>query len=94
MNCSSTLSFDIALNIKEHTNEAFLIYPNPADDYLMINDQQSLINIEFKIYGVNCKLIKFGVTENDFIDISDLEPGIYNLIFQDNFNSTYRFIKN
>lgn len=70
------------------------LYPNPSSDKLFIDTNLKVIN--FKIAGVDGKVVKQGSYNNQHIDISDLKTGIYfiNLTTIDNKTVvTDKFIK-
>ena len=66
------------------------IYPNPAGNYLMINNLNA--NTSIKIYSISGVLLKTMQIQNgDKIDISDLEQGIYFLHIGTH-NKKYKFV--
>ena len=69
------------------------IYPNPADNYLRIKSEDSII--PFTIYSSLGKVIQSSETSNRSINISGLSPGFYFLEIESGKNQYFisRFIK-
>ncbi len=61
------------------TNEGLLIHPNPASDYLIIENSDDLNPIEqVTLYDLQGKRLKdFQLEANNQIDISGIESGVY-----------------
>jgi len=55
------------------------IYPNPAEDFLMVKNTLSDESIEMAFFSINGKLLKMAIVGagESAIDISDLQSGIY-----------------
>ena len=60
------------------SEQDILIYPNPAQDYLKIQNQQNYI-FNYELVNINGQILKKGTIENKelTINISDLKPGSY-----------------
>jgi PKD repeat protein len=60
-------------------NKSFLIYPNPASDYLTLKFAQNTSNSEIKIYNLlgELKSTSRKSSTESTIDISDLSNGVY-----------------
>lgn len=73
--------------------DKFTIYPNPANDQLMINSENLKIN-SIKIIDVTGKIIKVITQNTTSIIVSDLPKGLYLLqVHTENGNGVKRFIK-
>jgi len=81
--------------INEITNEhSVSIYPNPATDFLFINKNLSFFSYEYQLFNSIGKLVNSGKPENNKIDISKLNAGIYFMqIRTDKGNFGGKFIK-
>jgi len=64
------------LNIDRFNNTDLVVYPNPASDLVNIKAKNFLID-SFKIYNVHGQLVKQNNFTRNFIEISDLEKGLY-----------------
>jgi hypothetical protein len=69
-------------------NKEFSICPNPAKDYIQIQSDKSINNIE--ILSVDGKLVKQITINNNSFNISDLDNGVY---FVKVGNTINKFIK-
>lgn len=67
---------EIVVSIEEENEIAFMLYPNPAENYITL---ESLKQAEVKIYSINGQLIsQESINEgNNIIDLSDFNPGMY-----------------
>lgn len=79
--------------------EAWNIYPNPSENIICLVNEDNSRLISLSIMDINGKLINTLIAEdisnNQNIDISDLQKGVYILtIASENGISTKRFIKN
>ena len=63
------------LNTDENTIPDFVVYPNPVTDVVHINHR--LKNLDYKIYGIDGKIIQKGPLESDEINLSHLTSGLY-----------------
>lgn len=63
------------LSVKDSGVEKSLIYPNPANDRIFINNIENIK--EVKIYNSEGRLLKNISTNSTSIDVSSLEKGIY-----------------
>lgn len=72
-----------------------VVYPNPASNKLFITSNQSNNNSNYVITDLSGKnLLKGNVIENNFIDINELNAGMYLLnILTEKGNKTIKFIK-
>jgi len=83
-------SEECILGIEENSLISFTIYPNPTQDVLFIDTQQSIETI--KIYNVQGQLVK-GVSYNN-VDVSQLTTGLYFIqVTLDGKTITKKFIK-
>jgi len=62
----------------------YLIFPNPADDFLFISLPENSFNAVIRFYDMTGQLLfqKEIRLSNDFIDVSRLSPGLYFLNLQ------------
>ena len=75
----------IYTSVEEINNSEIFIYPNPSNNYLIINlklNQNLEMNSKIKIYSINGKLVKEcyiddKLTDNVQLDTSDLKSGLY-----------------
>ncbi|MFC2111085.1 T9SS type A sorting domain-containing protein [Bacteroidota bacterium] len=82
--------------IKEHNNSEFNIYPNPANNELIIKyvDYNPIQIHIYNVAGILIKEIELNNSKNK-IEISDLKIGIYFIqIISDNGITTKKFVKN
>ena len=83
---------DAILSINEGEMEPLNIYPNPAEDFLVINnifDRPQKIEI-YSITGKILKSVNLDSANNE-VDVSSLNPGVYILKTED--YKTHKFIK-
>lgn len=81
----------VTLNTIENEIPDFVVYPNPINDVVHIVHQ--LNNLDYKIFGIDGKLIQFGKLEADAINLTHLPSGMYLLQLQsDDGKSTVRKI--
>lgn len=66
------------------------IFPNPANNKIMCSRDNVLV-CSYKIYSIQGKLVSEGILEEDGIDISELEKGLYVLKVD---GAVGKFIKN
>lgn len=59
------------------------IYPNPASDKIHIRTTDAKQEMQYQLFGTDGKLWKFGSIQNEMIDISGLQSGLYLLHLQD-----------
>ncbi|MCG8578618.1 MAG: HYR domain-containing protein, partial [Bacteroidales bacterium] len=71
--CSHSITVTIATAMDEHLHREMLVYPNPANDYIIVKTEQST---QLRIYGLTGQLHKTGYT-NQRLNISNLKKGIY-----------------
>lgn len=64
------------LGTKDFTETPVKIYPNPASDFLIIEDTK--VNSGFQIFNIEGKFIQNGqIDSNSSINVSHLEKGAY-----------------
>ncbi len=66
---------DLTTGITEISDDAILVYPNPANNYLLINGLSESTNVS--IYDSACRLVYNKKVFNDKIDISNFQSGIF-----------------
>jgi hypothetical protein len=74
---------------KEWDYDPITIYPNPAKDMLQINGATGYEISLFNAFGVNL-LQETLIDKNTFLDVRNIEPGIYYLRFS---NENHRFVR-
>ena len=70
------VSVQVTVSINENNEVAFVVYPNPAEDYVMI---ESVKEAEVRIYSINGQMVSaqtIGEGTNT-IDVSSLNAGMY-----------------
>jgi hypothetical protein len=91
---------DPLVGIKKPPIESgFSIFPNPANDYLnlILPEEQRNTFLNIRIVDVMGKTLFHSITDNNSLDISYLQSGIYFIIISSadgNFRSTVKFLKN
>ncbi|HRE78246.1 MAG TPA: CotH kinase family protein [Flavobacterium sp.] len=88
----SVKGVEMPLSIPENTSLIFKVYPNPASEVLNINHSYS--DVTFNLFTIDGKIIKAGNLENQQINISDLQSGIYLLqLSSDGKSETKKIVK-
>jgi hypothetical protein len=64
----------LSSSITEFQAGSFSIFPNPAKESVFVN---CTLNSEFEIFSVDGKILKEGLVNNQQIDVSELNKGIY-----------------
>jgi alpha-tubulin suppressor-like RCC1 family protein len=93
---TGTCSLEVtAVEEDETSNEALIIYPNPAENFLNLNWKLFTDkNISAKIYSSLNQVVKSDIEYNSAINISSLETGVYFLEIENNDQRYFkRFIK-
>lgn len=83
------------VDVDEEELETFSIYPNPCNDFLIIEKEVSRQNT-FTILDKLGQILDFGELQNNRVDVSKLGTGIYFLQLKDDTKSrftTQKFIK-
>jgi hypothetical protein len=69
------------LNVQQFSNDQMIVYPNPSSDRIRIS---GIILHNIWLYGLSGKDVsKTMAIDDDELDLSGLEPGIYQLIVED-----------
>lgn len=76
-------------SIDELDNTDFSVYPNPAIDFIKIQDNFN--GKQFKIYDILGNLVSSGILTENMIFIGNLSQGLYNIVID---NKIYKFVKN
>ena len=97
--CDSTITLDLTLNytgIVDQKNSIIIVSPNPANDFLIINTPEQLIEKAFTIIDLNGKIIKHGILtqKKQKIEIGALSERIYMFKISNENNQTFRILKN
>jgi hypothetical protein len=79
------------IGIEEIEND-FVIYPNPATDYIVINNASGA-DFSIKLYNSLGQLLLTGNNTN-LVDLTSYAPGMYQLqVFAGDAEKTYKIIK-
>jgi len=74
---SATYYFNQAVGITEKFSEAIKIYPNPAQDYISIDNSENLV-VKADIYNLSGQLVlSTNLNGNEIINIQNLSAGNY-----------------
>jgi len=65
----------------EHSN--IMLYPNPTDNYLIVQTDELFKISIYDIIGKQVKSVKM-TSNHQSIDLSRLLPGIYTFVFENN----------
>ena len=73
---TTPVTISITVSVMENNEVVFMMYPNPAENYITI---ESVKDAEVKIYSVNGQMLsQQNISEGiNTIDISDLNAGMY-----------------
>jgi hypothetical protein len=71
----SAKGVQLPLSVPENTSLSFKLFPNPASEILNINHSYS--EVTYNLFSIDGKIIKSGNLENQQINISDLQSGVY-----------------
>jgi PKD repeat protein len=87
----------VVTGVTENNENKFDVYPNPANNYLVIEgvlSNKSFINKEFKIVDILGQVVITDIiTQNkQTLNISNLRKGIYFILLGDG-NTTFKFVK-
>lgn len=65
------------ISIREEIQEVFRVYPNPVQSVLVVDHSRSIPSATFYLHDINGKEIQLTWIDDNCIDLSRLEPGIY-----------------
>lgn len=88
-NSSTVIEFDPTLSTETELVESVKFFPNPASEIINVTNHNS---DSFAIYNIQGIMISQGNLNNDQINISELNPGMY-VVKLDNQKEISRFIK-
>ncbi len=74
------LEFDFTTGLNSCNNPSISIYPNPAGDHIMIGEKLFGYDVEI----INCngrKALEYVSVQKKQVDVSNLSPGLYLIIF-------------
>jgi len=77
----------------EKAENDLILYPNPASQYLHIEQKKNLRHLDYLIYNLLGQPIQKGIITDNYIYISNLPKGMYHLIISDNTDRHYTFTK-
>jgi hypothetical protein len=82
------------LSVENFSNNSFIVYPNPAKDFIKIEKNNNLLIDEFIVIDIYGKVVINQKNLNDKLNIQQLPNGIYLLqIICQNRKFNYKFIK-
>jgi type IX secretion system substrate protein len=85
---------DITVGLNENISLSFSLYPNPANNYIVIKGLNSGQRPLYSIISIHGKVVKQGFLNAESIAVQDLPAGIYILrILEGNRNYSIKFIK-
>ncbi len=77
--------------INQNIRDEISVYPNPAKDFVIINNAE---NSEISIYNINGSKVLSGKLNNNRIDIENLPAGVYFISIADkDYNTTKKLLK-
>jgi hypothetical protein len=82
INSHLTILEGSTIGVNETATTKWTIYPNPANDVLNINTEQSFGNLNYRIMDQTGRMVMNGVWNRASIDVQDLSDGIYILSLQ------------
>ncbi len=86
--------YNSTVGIAEQNSTALLIYPNPVNDFMMIENGNTPID-EVTIYDITSKTIKTITPTTNKLNVSELSRGVYLISVRTNEQTTTKkFIKN
>jgi hypothetical protein len=86
---SGKLTITPATGISDATIAGYIVYPNPATNYLVIKSPYaSTINV--KVFDISGRLVLESKVVNEQLNMQSLDPGVYNLKIND---YNYKLIK-
>lgn len=65
------------LTTNENTISNFIVYPNPVADVIHIVHQGNNLNLRYKVFGIDGKIIQNGTVASDEINLTHLTAGLY-----------------
>ena len=76
---------DVYIGIEDLSSNQIKIYPNPSSNFIKINN----LNLQNSIHGIELRdnlghILNTFDDKTDEIDISNLEPGFYSIVFKTN----------
>ena len=97
--CGNSLMVDATcptMSIQDIEKTRFVVFPNPASNFININSNSNVAEFKFQLYDLNGRLIKKGNLKNSKkINISYLKSGVYMLkIYNSSLNQIVKIIKN
>ena len=66
-----------SVGIEKKEIDYFLVYPNPAQDYILIDFPLPYKDLKYTIYDINGKLVLSGTGNGNTVNISKLNSGAY-----------------
>jgi PKD repeat protein len=89
-----TVSIISTVGLSQIVNSNTIIYPNPVEDILFINSNTNATN-SVRIISILGNEIELNLRNNKSVDVSNLQTGIYTLLFKDvsGKNISTRFVK-
>jgi hypothetical protein len=89
---NSVISTNVTVSINDYLDSSnFNIYPNPSNN--IINISSSLLNLNYELFTITGDIIKKGVIENQKIEVSEIDNGIYFLKINQRSSNTTKIVK-
>lgn len=78
---NDTMSFVVQtiLGIQDQVLPSFTIYPNPANDFIVLSDEYQKVVSSLKVFNVAGAVVLESDTPKERIDVSQLTPGVYTM---------------
>ena len=91
--CNAVVNVEIGLNVDEEIISEFRLFPNPASDYITVQNNLSQ-NLDFEIYDIFGKIVLRGKT-NTQVPVNNLSSGIYIIHVNNNGKKhNFKLVKN
>jgi hypothetical protein len=83
------------LSVNENEVSSFVMYPNPAKDFITLKSSNNNSIVSVEIFDLNGRKVVSPVLTNETISVQSLATGTYLLLAKDNQGnlSTQKFIK-
>ena len=79
------------VGVEEEQQPDFVVYPNPAQEFLTIQSTNKSANTPYTIYAIGGDLVQSGnVIANQRIDLHKLSAGLYSIVMA---GEVARFVK-
>ena len=72
-----------SVGIKDHSNQSIELYPNPADDQIVVEHNLSSGKLQYEIYNLEGQLVQNGSLVRSTVSTKDLISGTYVICIKD-----------